>query len=89
MEVPRPMLKLAPPNPDVFTVRHAGSMWERSLRAADKSPRTIAAYLYALDKLTKRVGDRPIDSVSRADHEALMGDLQAWALWRGNGAGPQ
>lgn len=41
-------------------------MWERSLRAADKSPRTIAAYLYALDKLTKIAGSRPIDSVSRA-----------------------
>jgi integrase/recombinase XerC len=70
------MSKLSPPLPDVMTLVDAVSMWERSLRAADKSPRTIAAYLYALHKLTKSVGNRPIDSVSRADHEALMSELQ-------------
>ena len=55
-------------------------MWERSLRAADKRPRTIAAYLHALDKLARSVGDRPIDAVSRADHEALMSKLQEQGL---------
>jgi hypothetical protein len=65
---------------DVLTLVDAVSMWERSLRAADKSPRTIAAYLYALHKLTNSVGNRPIDSVSRADHEALMSMLQEQGL---------
>lgn len=74
------MPKLAPPTPDVLTVSDAVAMWERSLRAADKSPRTITAYLYSLEKLTARVGDRAIDSLSRADHEALMSELHARGL---------
>ncbi len=74
------MPKLSPPTPDIFTVSDAVSMWERSLRAADKSPRTIGAYLYALEKLTASVGSRPIGSLSRTDHEALMSELQAQGL---------
>lgn len=74
------MPRLAPPTPDVLTLGDAVAMWERSLRAADKSPRTIAAYLYSLEKLSARVGDRAVDSLSRADHESLMGELQAQGL---------
>jgi site-specific recombinase XerD len=55
-------------------------MWERSLRAADKSPRTIAAYRYAVDKLIAHVGSRPIEAITRADHEALMSALQDQGL---------
>ena len=51
------MSKLAPPLPDVLTLGDAVSMWERSLRAADKSPRTVGSYLYALAKLTNGVGE--------------------------------
>ena len=41
------MSKLAPPPlPDVLTLGDAVSMWERSLRAADKSPRTVGSYLF-------------------------------------------
>ena len=74
------MARLAKPTPDILTVSDAVAMWERSLRAADKSPRTIAAYLYSLEKLTSRVGDQAIDSISRADHEDLMSELQARGL---------
>ena len=35
-----------------------------------KSPRTVGSYLYALAKLTKVVGNRPIEAITRADHEA-------------------
>ena len=74
------MARMAKPTPHILTVSDAVAMWERSLRAADKSPRTIAAYLYSLEKLTSRVGDRAVGSLSRADHEALMSELQARGL---------
>jgi site-specific recombinase XerD len=74
------MSKLSPPLPDVLTLGDAVAMWERSLRAADKSPRTIGSYVYALAKLTNAVGNRSIDTLTRADHEALMSDLQAQGL---------
>jgi site-specific recombinase XerD len=74
------MSKLSPPLADVLTLGDAVAMWERSLRAADKSPRTLGSYVYALAKLTKAVGNRSIETVTRADHEALMSDLQAQGL---------
>jgi site-specific recombinase XerD len=74
------MAKLAPPLPDVLTLADAALMWERSLRAADKSPRTLSAYRYALDKLIEHVGDRPVHGVDRSDHESLMSALQERGL---------
>lgn len=80
MEVLGPMSKLAPPLPDSLTLADAAQLWERSLKAADKSPRTITAYRYAIDKLIAHVGTRSIDAIKRADHEALMSSLQDQGL---------
>lgn len=74
------MAKLAPPTPDVLTLVDAVLMWERSLRAADKSPRTTSSYRYALDKLIEHVGDRSVATITRADHESLMSVMQERGL---------
>src|SRR5688572_18824910 len=80
VEVLGPMAKLAPPLPDVLALADAVLMWEQSLKAADKSPRTISSYRYALDKLIEHVGDRSIGAIGRADHESLMSVLRERGL---------
>jgi site-specific recombinase XerD len=74
------MPNLAPPLPDRLSLADAALAWERSLKAADKSPRTIASYRYAIDKLIEHSGDRPVDAIARTDHESLMSELQERGL---------
>jgi site-specific recombinase XerD len=74
------MAKLDPPLLDVLTLSDAVLMWERSLKAADKSERTVSSYRYAVGKLIEHVGDRSVGAISRADHESLMSALQERGL---------
>src|SRR4051794_29488893 len=67
------MARLAKPLPDSPTLADVASMWQRSLRADNKSPRTIQAYTYAMDRLVAHVGaDRRIDLITRDDHETML-----------------
>jgi integrase len=43
--------------------------WERHLRAQHRSPRTIVAYLDAVDRFVRQVGPLPVDRVTRAHLE--------------------
>lgn len=70
------MPRLSKPASNVLTLGEAQLMFERSLRAANKSEKTITTYTHAVRKLIEHVGDRPIDSITRADHERLVGELQ-------------
>jgi integrase/recombinase XerC len=70
------MPRLAKPLPATVTLANAADLWHQSLRSDNKSPRTIHAYTYAIKTLTAFLGpDRPLDQITRADHERLMGDL--------------
>lgn len=72
-----PLARLAKPIPDTLTLSDAVAAWERSLRAAVKSDRTIDAYLYATQKLAAHVGpDRPLDAITRTDHYGPSPDVQ-------------
>ena len=59
------------------TLADAIEQWERSLRAAGRSAKTITTYLDAVNRLAAAVGgDRAIDQVSRADHEGILLGLE-------------
>src|SRR5712691_11612741 len=70
------MPRLAKPLPDTLTLGEVADLWQRSMRSDNKSPRTIQTYTYAMAHLVEHVGaDRPIDQITRRDHEDLMGIL--------------
>src|SRR5437762_5982491 len=71
------MPRLAKPLPDAVTLAEVAERWERSMRSDNKSERTITTYVYAMRWLIEHVGgDRPIDRITRDDHEALLDALR-------------
>lgn len=72
---------LAKPRPDTVTLADAIEAWQRSMRSADKSAKTVAVYTYAVAKLADSVGaDRALDQITRRDHEALFDALKTAGL---------
>ena len=70
------MARLAKPLPDTVTLSDALRAWERSLVAANKSPKTVSIYLYAGRVLADHVTPvRPLDRITQADHEDLIATL--------------
>jgi site-specific recombinase XerD len=71
------MARMAAPIPASATLAEARDLWRRSLEAANKAPKTIVTYLFAVDRLAGQVGaDRPINKITRADHEATLLSLK-------------
>ncbi len=71
------MPRLAKPVDTGPTLRDAMEMWRRSLVSANKSPKTVGIYLFAAEHLADQVsGLRPVEKITRADHEALLAKLQ-------------
>lgn len=67
---------MAKPGSDETSLGEAIERWGRSLRSANKSEKTIRTYLDAAGKLSQHVSDlRPIDEISRDDHEAMLAAL--------------
>jgi site-specific recombinase XerD len=65
--------------PDTGSLGSSLDQWVTYLQSSDRigSPRTIDAYLYALNKLVARVGaDYRLGDVTSSDIEGLMGDLK-------------
>ncbi len=70
------MPRLANPIAETVTLAEATDQWIRSLRSANKSPRTCQTYAYATGKLAEQLGpDRAVGAVSRRDHEDLLASL--------------
>src|ERR1019366_586132 len=70
------MARMAAPIPASSTLADVAELWRHSLRAGSKAPKTITTYLFAIDRLAAQVGrDRPIERITRRDHETLLGDL--------------
>src|SRR5688572_9470598 len=75
------MPRMSKPLPGVATLGDAMAAWLRSLRAGDKSPRTVSAYAYALGKLSERVDSAtPVERIEQGDIEALYVALKASGL---------
>ena len=49
--------------------------WELSLKAKDRSPRTILSYRIAVNQLSKHYPDKPVDQITRRDLEAFLVSL--------------
>ena len=70
------MPRIAKAASNVPLLGDAKAMWGSSLRAANKADKTIRTYLDAVGKLEGQVTSlRPIDRISRADHEAMIAGL--------------
>lgn len=71
------MARLAKPLPETPTLGETTDAWTRSLVAEGKSSKTVTTYLYAMRKLAAHVGaDRPLDKITRADHEGMIAGLR-------------
>jgi site-specific recombinase XerD len=77
------MPRLAKPinHSDSFSIADAAGMWIRSLRAANKAPRTITLYKSALGYLVEHVGpSTALYDVRRRDIEDLIAQFQEAGL---------
>lgn len=86
----RPLPKHVP-NQLGISLSEAVAMWERSLRAANRAPKTVDSYMYAMSRVTDILGSElPIKNVTRSAIESVVADLQSrgWkpasvsAVWR-------
>ena len=76
------MARLTKPASNVPLLGDVKVMWGSSLRAANKADKTIRTYLDAVGKLEAQVTSlRPINKVTRSDHEAMVAGLYA-AGWK-------
>src|SRR5436309_15072020 len=70
--------RLKNPASNVPVLGDAKAMWASSLAAANRTPKTMRTYLDAVGKLEKEVTSfRPIDKITRSDHEAMIATMQA------------
>lgn len=49
--------------------------WELSLKAKDRSPRTVLSYRIAVNQLSNHYPDKPVDQITRRDLEAFLVSL--------------
>src|SRR5690349_2718300 len=72
------MARLTKPASNVPLLGDAKVMWASSLKAANKADKTIRTYIDAVGKLEAQVTSlRPIDRITRSDHEAMIAGLYA------------
>jgi integrase/recombinase XerD len=75
------MSKLAAPTTETLTVAQVADAWRTSLRASDRSPKTLAIYEWALGKFLFHVGpDRDVATITPDDIEAMHAALKASGL---------